>query len=745
MPLMSALFAKPAPSPAGGRLVSVDGAELPLVGARIDAVAGGGQARVALRQTFVNDGTTALDVTYKVPLPADGAVSGYRFALGDTVVEGEVHRRADARAQFEEAVLSGRTAALLEEETSSLFTQSIGNLPPGATLEVTLTIDHPLAWRDEGGWEWRFPTVVAPRYLGNVTPIEAAKRQVDVADGDIDSRFSLSLRIADDVTQAPTSPSHTLGSEGGTLHVAGATLDRDAVVRWGVGRAEPGVTARVARPEGDGHAYVRLNLVPPLAAPERGVARDLVVLVDVSGSMAGEPLAQARKVLDALIAGLGPHDQVELVEFSSSAIRWRPGPTVMDATGRAEARRWVARLAAGGCTEMYTGICEALRTAPREGAQRQVLLVTDGYIGNEGQIVERVLLERPTATRVHTLGVGSAVNRTLTEWVARAGGGVEQIVAPGEDASEAVRTLLARTATPLIVDLEVSGEALVDGLPFRLPDLFAGAPATLYARVEASGGTLVVRGRGPHGPWAHEVAIGPVEAGQGEPSIATCWARQRVADLELGALGGQPQSLIEAEITRIGLEYRLATAYTSWLAVTRKATVDGLAPKRRVEQPHAVPADVSIEHFGLRPASEDGYGGGMRGLDSTETRSLAPSLASSLAFDADEESFDEPAGPYTGQEVVLAERAGKAEATRDQAPMRSAARPDAARSPLAAPSPPVSLPEPVEYEPAEARASVGPSGLLRVLALLTLPIWGPFLLLVWLWRWLVARWTGRSE
>ena len=150
----------------GARLVAADRRELPLTGTSLRAEAGGGVARTVVEQRFTNPYAEALAVTYSLPLPADGAVVGFGFRIGERRIAGEVAKRADARERYERALMEGKSAALLEQERSSLFTQEIGNLPPGETIVAEVVVDQPLRWIDEGAWEWRFPTVVAPRYLG---------------------------------------------------------------------------------------------------------------------------------------------------------------------------------------------------------------------------------------------------------------------------------------------------------------------------------------------------------------------------------------------------------------------------------------------------------------------------------------------------------------------------------------------------------------------------------------------------
>ncbi|HMV68079.1 MAG TPA: VIT domain-containing protein [Myxococcota bacterium] len=177
------------------RLVAVDGAELSLRAVHLRARAEGGYASVVIEQVFVNPLDRAVDVTYQLPLPADAAVGGFRFVLADEEVLGRVQGREAARRTFERALAEGRTAALLEQDRDALFTQRVGNVPAGAIVQVEVTLDQPLAWRD-GAWEWRFPTVVAPRFVDEAVA-DADRLAVDVADGPLLARLSLSLDVAD--------------------------------------------------------------------------------------------------------------------------------------------------------------------------------------------------------------------------------------------------------------------------------------------------------------------------------------------------------------------------------------------------------------------------------------------------------------------------------------------------------------------------------------------------------------------
>jgi Ca-activated chloride channel homolog len=713
-PFFSSPAAAPLPSPAtsstpppsnGARLVTADGRSLPLRGASLRADARGGIARVVLEQRFANPYGEPLAVTYQMPLPADAAVSGYAFTVGTTRIVGEVDRKHQARERFEQAISRGHTAALLEQDRSSLFTQEIGNIPPGAELIAEISLDQRLVFLADGAWEWRFPTVVAPRYLGEAGRVrDAARVAVTVLDRGAASgvpgagaddggggapRVSLSLSIGDAIAtgKQPESPSHPLACqlqavEGGagalvSLREAGdggaARLDRDVVVRWPVATPSVGLSLQTARPgpsrRNTGSAYGLLTIVPPTPeARSKAVPRDLIVLIDSSGSMGGRPLEQAARVISAMIDTLSPDDQLELIEFNSQPRRWKRGPVLASPEARRDAIRWVKAIRAGGGTEMRTGILEAL--APlRAGSQRQIVLVTDGLIGFEREIVETICERLPLGSRVHTVGVGSGVNRSLTAPAARAGRGVEVVIALDEDPERAAQRVVERTFAPLVTDVVIEGDALVASAPAAMPDLFAGAPVLASLQLRPDGGALTVRGLTAHGPWSQSVEVPPTAVSAGNQSVVALFGRESVEDLETRWAMGSETPRIDAEIERIGLAFQLATRLTSWVAISHELTVDRSRGSRHEDIPQETPHGMSLDGLGLRPALEaqaqaqdksiDGKPGdvlfSLRELISTEDGRIAQETPAARLKDFEEKDEEEE---ETEQAEEPAERSG---------------------------------------------------------------------------------------
>jgi Ca-activated chloride channel family protein len=244
---------------------------------------------------------------------------------------------------------------------------------------------------------------------------------------------------------------------------------------------------------------------------------------------------------------------------------------------------------------MHDAIFDALRTQ-RADAQRQVVVVTDGLIGFEHQIVGRILTDLPESSRVHMVGVGHAANRALTGPAARAGGGVEVVVTPDEDVRSAVEILLSRTASPTLVNLTIDGAAEV--APRRFPDLFAGAPVRLSLALDDNPSTLTLSAKQRDGStWTQTVFVHPPTAAR---HVSTRYAREVVLDLEADVAANLEVSAREARILALGLAHGISTRFTSWVAVSETATVDPNAPFRRVEIPQQLPAGMSAEGLGLR-------------------------------------------------------------------------------------------------------------------------------------------------
>jgi Ca-activated chloride channel homolog len=602
------------PACPAARLVAVDGRTYPLESARITARAAGGIALTTLAQTYGNPHDEGLEVLYTLPLPADGAVLGYTIRIGEKLIRAEVQPREQASEAYREALFQGQTAGLLEQTRLDTLQQRLGNIPPRTRVEIEIDVMHPLAFLTPVGasdgagapeWEYRFPTVVGVRYLGAEGRVpDAGEVSPDRAgSGDIPTRFEMSLVIGDAGAGGIHSPSHAIELvEGGTrVSSGGGRLDRDVVVRWAASSAGVGVRVVEGRGlPGDDGRYALITVVPP-AAPEKVLSRDLTVLLDASGSMSGAPLELAKQVIGELLQSLEDGDRFELLAFSNDVRPLTRGLTPWSPKSLRSALDSLVEIAAGGGTEMRKAIEKAL--APMRGeAQRQVVLVTDGYIGFEAEVVGRIADQ--DGARVHAVGIGSAPNRTLTQQAAAAGRGLELLVGDARSAREAARRLIAGTARPVLTNITLGGGADTGERPARLRDVFAGQPLVFTAELAAAGGALEIAGRLPDGErWTGRVevpAAGAADALAATPlPIGALHGRSLVAELEIGRASGRDARRMESRIEALGMRHKIATSRTSLVAIAEEPAVDPRAPRRRERLAVEVPSGVSAEGTGL--------------------------------------------------------------------------------------------------------------------------------------------------
>jgi Ca-activated chloride channel homolog len=601
------MTAMPNPALLGSTLISLDGRTLPLIDVKITAHVSGGVVRAQLKQTFRNPYSEILHCHYQLPLPADGAVSGFSFQMNGNVIKGNVLPKQRAREQFEEAIVSGRTAAILDENRSSVFHQEIGNIPSLSQIVCTIEIDQKLQFLPDAQWEWRFPTVLGPKYE-NASSTSAAQNSVTATQEDLGVRVDLELNV-DEQNISPKSPSHTLHTkhQQGVTHILfaddrGSELNKEIVIRWPA--SANSLAAKLANFVSDspglrGQRFGLITLTPPVSAMP-SLSRDLIILLDTSGSMNGAPLEQSKRMASILVDGLSDSDTLEIIEFSTSPRKWKRQAVSATPENRRDAQGFIARLQASGGTEMRTGIIDAL-AALRSESQRQVILVTDGLIGFENEVLKEISQKLPSGSRLHVVGVGSSINRSLTRPAAQAGRGVELVLSLKDNADAVANRLLQRLVAPVLTDITVSGSALVAAVSPRLNDVFQGSPSLISLQLKPEGGHLEIRGRTFDGEFAQYFEIkNEYQNESSNPALATLFAREKVEYLELEtALGNR----VDAQIEKLGVDFQISTRLTSWVAISETQTVDSTKVTRRELMPQAVPEGMNAETSGLRSAA----------------------------------------------------------------------------------------------------------------------------------------------
>ncbi|MBK8696746.1 MAG: VWA domain-containing protein [Deltaproteobacteria bacterium] len=575
-------------------LCSKRGDAIPLKGVEVDGEVLGAHARVRVRQRYCNESGRAVEAVYTFPLPADATLTAFAMTCAGRRLEGSVKEREAAFHAYDDAVVAGHGAALLEQERSNVFTATVGNLLPGEETLVEVEYVQRVT-ADEGSLRWMIPTLVAPRYIpgsagGDRTAHGEHPPTDRVPDADritppraAEVGYGLKLDLLFDLGRAVKveSPSHAITAitEGARVRVrfaqAEVALDRDVMLTArGLGSLASQAAGVVAHRALGSDGYLALSVVPDLAgeggtAAAKGVTA--IFVVDVSGSMAGDSIREARAALRLCLRHLRAGDRFNVIAFSNSHSSFEREPVPFTQASMASADRWVDSLSAEGGTELLEPLVLATTMAGSGGV---VMLLTDGEVGNEDEILQAVLKRRgESRARVYSFGIGTNVSDALLRDLARETGAAVEFIHPGERIDEKVVAQFSRAVAPRVTDVTVRfvGVDVGEVAPSRTPDLVDGEPWSLLARYSrGGGGTAEISGRWQGEAFAMRVPLDlPEEVSR--PVVAKLWAAERIRDLEDARVEGRRAESMKARITALAVEHGIASRYTSFVVVEQRS------------------------------------------------------------------------------------------------------------------------------------------------------------------------------
>ncbi|HOW96339.1 MAG TPA: VIT domain-containing protein [Kiritimatiellia bacterium] len=645
--------------------------DLPLKHTEVEAEISGYVARVKVKQTFTNPCDQPIEAVYVFPLPQNAAVNDMQIRVGDRVIRGLIKKHEEARQIYEKAKQEGKTAALLEQERPNIFSQSVANLMPGSDIVVEITYDDLLPY-EQGRYEFAFPMVVGPRYIpGKPTGKQAGGWAEDTDQVPDASRITPPVlkpgeRNGHDImvtvkldagvpVQALECPSHEIVTEPGSAPFDGpATVrlaprdtvpNKDFVLRYTVAGDAP-QTGFLAHRDENGGAFMLMFQPPVQPQLDRIAPKEMVFVLDCSGSMSGEPISLVKKAVRHALQNLNPDDTFQIIRFSDASSSFASEPVKATPANVRRGLSYVNGLDGEGGTEMLEGIKAALDFPNRERRLRIVCFMTDGYIGNEKEILAAIRTRLGDDTRLFSFGVGSSVNRYLLERMAEVGRGEVKYVLLNEKPEDTVKKFYERIRSPVLTHIRVdwAGLEVEDLYPARIPDLFAGQPVFVLGRYGRPGAaTIRVHGKISGQPVTYELPVELPDAADGNAAVASLWARSRIRELSTELYGGEDKDVVE-EITALALKHRLMSEYTSFVAVEEKIVNEDGHPVT-IQVPVEMPEGVSYEGvFGGEPAPMQvgGRGGGLFFGAAMARKMVAPAAVAPRSLEADEDSAGVP-------------------------------------------------------------------------------------------------------
>ena len=588
-------------------------------------------AHATLKQAFRNTSADWVQGVYAFPLPEKAAVNRLTMKIGDRVIEGRIKEKQQARKIYKAAVASGRKAGLVEQQRPNMFTTRIANIPPGATISVELQYLQTVSYQ-HGQFGLRFPMTITPRYIPGA-PLLSAAHNGETNNGDTNNDESMAqerpleqqlvfdsgMGWAFNTDQVPDAESITpllhprtptgsapinpikitadidmgmpLSSIDSAYHSivlsrqdnryslrlsqGVVSMEQDFVLNWlPVTGTEPTAalfSETLFSKTIDNEHYALIMVLPPVREHSvQALPKEVIVIIDTSGSMDGVSIRQARQSLLMALDQLQPADRFNIIEFNSTTHALFARAVDADANNLAHARNYVQKITSGGGTEMLPALRAALKDQAPEGYVRQVIFITDGAVGNEAALFSEIHNTLGNS-RLFTVGIGSAPNSWFMRKAAQFGRGTFTHIGMINEVQEKMSALFAKLNSPVMSNISLDWPAATQAevYPQKIPDLYRGEPLLISANLKNTRGELVISGDIVGKPWKKIVQF---RSGAQQRGVATLWAREKISSLLDGKVTGRSDADIRNDVLPVALTHQLISPYTSFVAVEKTAS-----------------------------------------------------------------------------------------------------------------------------------------------------------------------------
>lgn len=584
--------------------------------------------RVSVEQHFSNTTDNWQEGIYVFPLPENAAVDHMRLKIGKRVIEGQIKEKQAARKIYTQAKQQGKQAAITEQERPNIFTTSVANIAPHETIVVEVEYQQMVHY-DNGVFSLRFPMVVGPRYIPGrpllkeqniegfagtgwavntdqvpdasritppvLNPASDRKNKVSII---INLEAGLALEKIDSPYHAiEVNKQHdqyqinlkqdTYMDVGGRVESGTKTettlANRDFELVW---KPEPAVAPKAAlfTEKKDSDTYAMIMMLPPETQQAQSLPREIIYVIDTSGSMAGQSIIQARAALELALTKLKPGDKFNVIQFNSFTSKLFNHSQPFNQNSLNQALNYVRSLQANGGTEMASALNAALNNQSHNGYLRQVIFLTDGSIGNEQALFE-IIENRLGNSRLFTIGIGSAPNSHFMQRAANFGRGTHTYIGKLQEVQTKMQTLFEKIENPVLKDIAIDWmDTNMEIWPQKISDLYKGEPLLITAKTRHQLGEIKITGNIAGEIWSSSLKL---DGGQSREGISALWARKKISALMQEKRSAEFESTRQTVI-ETALEHHLVSKYTSLVAVD-------VTPVRSREEDidsHAIPTHL---------------------------------------------------------------------------------------------------------------------------------------------------------
>ena len=572
--------------------------DAPILDTNVEMNISGMLARVKVTQTFENASDQWVEGVYFFPLPEKSSVDTLRVKIGDRLIEGEIKTKQKAREIYRQAKISGKKASLVEQHRPNIFSNKVANIAPRETIVVTIEYQQDLIYQKQDGFSIKFPMTMTERYTPTTQVVQSFEQ------------FTNGFQVKPSVTQLIDIPQKSATKKGGsvsisvninsgfplefiqssshqidylqkssnqyqlTLNDKAAKTDRDFILNW---KPLPGAEPQAAlfKESFNGEDYFSLMVLPPIDTNARvsSISREVVFVLDTSGSMAGESIRQAKQSLLSGLEMLTDNDYFNVIEFNHQTTSLFASSHMATSENKLIAKDFVDRLSADGGTEMLKAMQAALANQSSLAQVRQVIFLTDGAISNEAELFD-IIESKLQNSRLFPVGIGSAPNEFFMKRAALFGRGRATFVNDVSQSKTQIEKLLTQISQPQMSDIKVSwpDSVSVEMWPQKIPDLFAGEPLWIKAKASnanqdaVNGLPMRLTGQLSNSLWQSHLNL---LNGQRQSGIAKLWAREKIASIMNDSRHGHLNQNQENEVTQTALDYQLVSRFTSLIAVDK--------------------------------------------------------------------------------------------------------------------------------------------------------------------------------